>query len=210
VEKDKCPNKLAQCVSFYNIAYENKDIELKHSTENYIKPDENHYPQEVLRKPAYGIFEVNVNIESEVKELINIQPVEIKKEEIEIKAEPIPGEKLQKYTKCDLMKHKSIHTGNNPFKCRQCSMTFSNKSTLIIHQRIHTGEKPYQCDKASSENRSLIKHLRTHTGEKPYQCNQCDKAFSHNSDLIKHLRTHTGEKPYQCSQCDKAFSQNTD
>ncbi|CAL4075968.1 unnamed protein product, partial [Meganyctiphanes norvegica] len=127
-------------MTFYNIAYENKDTEVKHSTENYIKPDENHYPQEVLRKSPHGINEVSVKIESKVKEeLINIQSVEIKLEEgIEINAEPIPGEKLHQYRKCDLMKHKSIHTGDNPYKCRQCSKAFSNKSTFIIHQRIHT------------------------------------------------------------------------
>ncbi|CAL4208343.1 unnamed protein product, partial [Meganyctiphanes norvegica] len=153
-------------------------------------------------------------IEIEVKEeLINDQSVEIKlKEEIEINADPIPGEKLNQYRKCDLMKHKNIHTGNNPHKCRECSKAFSNKSALIFHQRIHTGEKPYQCrqcDKAFSKSSGLISHQRTHTGEKPYQCSQCEKAFSQNSSLISHQRTHTGEKPYQCSQCDKAFSKNT-
>ncbi|CAL4075970.1 unnamed protein product, partial [Meganyctiphanes norvegica] len=129
--------------------------------------------QEVLRKSPHRIYEVSLKIESEVKEeFINIQSVDIKLEEgIEINAEPIPEEKLNQYRKCDLMNHKSIHSGDNPYKCRQCSKAFPNKSNLIIHQRIHTGEKPYQC-------------------------RQCDKAFSQNSGLIKHLRTHTGEKPY--------------
>ncbi|CAL4175187.1 unnamed protein product, partial [Meganyctiphanes norvegica] len=109
----------------------------------------------------------------------NIQSVQIKlKEEIEINAEPILGEKLHQYSKCDLMKHTRIHTGNNPYKCRQCSKGFIKNSNLKIH-------------------------MRTHNVDKPYQCSQCDKAFSQNSDLIKHMRTHFGEKPYQCSQCDK-------
>ncbi|CAL4076400.1 unnamed protein product, partial [Meganyctiphanes norvegica] len=214
VEKDKYANNFVQCVSFYNIANENKDSEMKHSTENYIKSDDKFYPQEVLQKSVNGISEVTVKIEGEVKEeLINIQSVEIKlQEEIEINSEPIHREKLLQNSKCDLIKHKRTQTGNNPYKCKQCSKALSTKSGFIIHQRMDTGEKPYkcgQCDKAYSQNNTLIIHMRTHTGERPYQCSQCDKAFSQNSDLIKHLRTHTGEKPYQCSQCDKSFSLKT-
>ncbi|CAL4145365.1 unnamed protein product, partial [Meganyctiphanes norvegica] len=106
------------------------------------------------QKSAHWISEVNVKIESEVtEELINIQSVEIKlKEENEIS---------------DLMRHKRIHTGNNLYKCRQCSNAFSKKRCLIFHQRIHSGEKPYQCI-------------------------QCDKVFSQNSVLTRHMRTHTG------------------
>ncbi|CAL4192525.1 unnamed protein product, partial [Meganyctiphanes norvegica] len=135
--------------------------EVKLSTENDNKPDENYYPQEFLKKSAHGISEVKVKIESEVKEeLTNIQSVEIIiKEEIEINAEPIHGNKLHQYYNCDRIKHKRTKTRNNLFEYRQCSKAFSNESGFKFHQRMHTGEKLYhccQCDKAYSQYNTLI------------------------------------------------------
>ena len=47
--------------------------------------------------------------------------------------------------------------------------------------RNHTGEKPYQCsecDISFPNNYDLMDHMKTYTREQPYQCSGCDITFS--------------------------------
>ena len=37
------------------------------------------------------------------------------------------------------------HTGDGPYKCKECERAFINFNSLEIHERNHTGEKPYEC-----------------------------------------------------------------
>ncbi|XP_053329736.1 zinc finger protein 773-like isoform X2 [Spea bombifrons] len=121
---------------------------------------------------------------------------------------------------CDkaLLQHASITpkqgkpTEPRPYKCSECTKSFTVKSNLIKHNRIHTGERPYKCtlcSKSFSRNSHLITHQRTHTGERPYKCSECNKSFIQNSVLIQHQRIHTGERPFKCDQCNKSFSQKS-
>ncbi|XP_067321314.1 zinc finger protein 436-like isoform X3 [Anolis sagrei] len=109
------------------------------------------------------------------------------------------------------LKHERFHTGQEPYRCQECGICFTDRSALVSHKRLHTGKKSYKCQecgKCFALNANLVSHKRVHTGEKPYQCQECGKCFTGSSNLVRHKRLHTGDKPYQCQECGKCFAQN--
>ena len=113
--------------------------------------------------------------------------------------------------KNDILKfHMAEHSGDTREKQPQC---ISDDGKLLIHMGTHTGDKPYQCTTCNMSflnKRDLLKHKMTHTGKKPFQCCSCDKCFSYNNNLFIHMRTHRGEKPFQCKFYDEAISNKND
>ena len=59
-------------------------------------------------------------------------------------------------------------------------MSFHNGYNFFFFN-WYSGEKPYQCQHCGmsfSQSANLKKHIRIHTGDKPYQCNLCPAAFA--------------------------------
>ena len=101
---------------------------------------------------------------------------------------------------------------DRPYKCTECSNSYTYKRNLTTHSRLHSGANLSRCEfctKVFTNKSDLTAHIRIHTGEKPFECDICHNKFSRSGDLTSHIRIHTGEKPYSCVICKKAFNQSS-
>lgn len=108
-----------------------------------------------------------------------------------------------------IVSHMRIHDGSKPYKCPDCSSSFSTKRSMVLHRVMHKDDRPFKCDlcdKSFRRQTNLGQHKKRHTTEKPYKCLECNKAFAFPLNLRLHERTHSGEKPYKCNLCDENFS----
>lgn len=84
------------------------------------------------------------------------------------------------------------------FICSYCGKAFTSRPNRERHVRYHTGEKPYKCDlcPVSFFRGDDLKYHRTtkHADVKPFTCGACQASFSYPKDLEKHLRVHPDHK----------------
>lgn len=84
------------------------------------------------------------------------------------------------------------------FICSYCGKAFTSRPNRERHVRYHTGEKPYKCDlcTVSFFRGDDLKYHRTtkHADVKPFTCAACQTSFSYPKDLEKHLRVHPDHK----------------
>jgi len=104
--------------------------------------------------------------------------------------------------------HMNSHTKAKPFKCKDCSKTFSRPNTLHHHRKIH---KPptFKCDFCPKMfrlkwDREL--HMNTHTGTKPFECEQGHGRFTSPSALSQHRKNNHMPPKFECPFCHKMFT----
>lgn len=87
--------------------------------------------------------------------------------------------------------HRRWHDNPLPYKCKTCGQKFRHTSLLSVHRRrMHTGERPYKCPYCPltfTVSNCLKRHVVLHTGAYPYFCEPCDKGFTTKQKMAVHL-----------------------
>ncbi|KAK7809237.1 hypothetical protein U0070_025646, partial [Myodes glareolus] len=120
----------------------------------------------------------------------------------------------------NLDRHESIHTGEEPYKSKDCEKSQNLCSSITQDQRLYTASKEHKQEEYIdyfSSTCSLLqqpiyigetpyqRHQKIHTDEEHCSCQECGKVFHQLSHLKSHYRLHSGEKPYKCNECDRSF-----
>ena len=116
------------------------------------------------------------------------------------------------------MRHERIHTGEMPFSCKYCQLTFRDKSTVKDHEKVHikkghnikteNSDGTYFCKfckKDFFELKALELHEQVHKS-KDHTCKICMSKLSTRQHLLVHERIHTGEMAYSCKYCQTKFN----
>ncbi|XP_030374666.1 zinc finger protein 493-like [Scaptodrosophila lebanonensis] len=124
-------------------------------------------------------------------------------------------------------KHHRVHSGERPFKCDLCDVSFKLNHHLRAHKQSLEHQKKIsmsadniedeessrkyndhfcdQCGKHFKGRSNYRQHVLRHLRTPPYKCQYCEKRFHSCSNRAAHHRVHTGERPYKCELCDVAF-----
>lgn len=100
-----------------------------------------------------------------------------------------------------------IHTGEKPYKCKVCELSFWTNSYLTRHSLVHSDVKPHEC--STCQKRFKVQyHLISHENvvHKRLTCLFCHKLFGRQRGLNSHINLHIQEKHYICGKCGLPFS----
>ncbi|XP_040828458.1 zinc finger X-chromosomal protein-like isoform X4 [Ochotona curzoniae] len=110
----------------------------------------------------------------------------------------------------ELKKHVAAHKGKKLHQCRHCDFKITDPFVLSRHiLSVHTKDDPFRCKrcrKGFNQQNELKKHMKTHSGRKVYQCEYCEYSTTDASGFKRHvISIHTKDYPHRCEYCKKGF-----
>lgn len=140
--------------------------------------------------------ELGLQIKMEVEAEIEVEKTEDKStvEEVqEIRCE-FCGESFK--LKLQLQTHLlTDHSQLSEYMCLDCLICYENESSLLKHRSLHHGDQRYRCEHCHQEFlekrilRDHIKKCESHDTTN-YSCYSCELIFSSKQELIDHVKTH--------------------
>lgn len=87
------------------------------------------------------------------------------------------------------------HSQLSEYMCLDCLICYENESSLLKHRSLHHGDQRYRCEHCHQEFlekrilRDHIKKCESHDTTN-YSCYSCELIFSSKQELIDHVKTH--------------------
>jgi len=86
-------------------------------------------------------------------------------------------------------------------------MEFDKLSKYKAHLKSHEDDKPYRCAQCS-QTYTIAENLRLHMAmhnENNLTCPECGKTFSRLASFKQHLTVHVREELFVCPECSDEF-----